>query len=347
MLRELRLEGGGLASAQDADTDGVEGPDVHVGAGRRGSRRAARSRGRTVAASSGASSSPELRDRLLQIAGAAAAAVPRRQGARLVERPRARGARGGRLPARAGGLARGGTRSRRVPARLALGARRRSAPVMARRADERAGYPRRLRERRVRADGAARRDRRAALAGGGAPARAARGRAASPTTENGGFFLSPAGRRRARRPHEGSRRQPDPVRELDARAGCCSGSRGSGATTSSSGSAVGVLRLVAPALTRAPTAFGWALCALDLYLSPPRELAIVGPVETRPVARAALAPFQPNTVVAVGPAGSRAAARGQEARRRPPGRLRLRALRLPGTRHRSRRAGGVRPCVSA
>jgi len=62
---------------------------------------------------------------------------------------------------------------------------------------------------------------------------------------------------------------------------------------------VGVLRLVAPALSRAPTAFGWALCALDLYLSPPRELAVVGPVDS-PVARAALRPFQPNTVVAVG-----------------------------------------------
>ncbi len=64
---------------------------------------------------------------------------------------------------------------------------------------------------------------------------------------------------------------------------------------------VGVLRLVAPALTRAPSAFGWALCALDLYLSPPRELAIVGPVDSE-LARTALAPFQPNTVVAVGPA---------------------------------------------
>jgi uncharacterized protein YyaL (SSP411 family) len=62
---------------------------------------------------------------------------------------------------------------------------------------------------------------------------------------------------------------------------------------------VGVLRLVSSAVTRVPTAFGWALCALDLYLSPPRELAIVGPVDT-PVARAALFPFQPNTVVAVG-----------------------------------------------
>ena len=64
---------------------------------------------------------------------------------------------------------------------------------------------------------------------------------------------------------------------------------------------VAVLRLVRPALERAPAAFGWALCALDLHLSPPRELAVVGPVESE-VARAALAPWQPNTVVAVGPA---------------------------------------------
>jgi uncharacterized protein YyaL (SSP411 family) len=42
------------------------------------------------------------------------------------------------------------------------------------------------------------------------------------------------------------------------------------------------------------------LTALDLHFSPPRELAIVGSVNA-PVARAALAPFQPNTVVAVGP----------------------------------------------
>jgi uncharacterized protein YyaL (SSP411 family) len=64
---------------------------------------------------------------------------------------------------------------------------------------------------------------------------------------------------------------------------------------------VSVLRLVEPMLGRAPGAFGWALCALDLWLSPPREIAIVGPVES-PVARAALAPFAPETVVAVGPA---------------------------------------------
>ncbi len=65
--------------------------------------------------------------------------------------------------------------------------------------------------------------------------------------------------------------------------------------------AVGVLRLVRPALERAPSSFGWALCALDLHLSPPRELAVVGPVSSE-VARAALEPWQPGTVVAVGPA---------------------------------------------
>jgi uncharacterized protein len=64
--------------------------------------------------------------------------------------------------------------------------------------------------------------------------------------------------------------------------------------------AVGVLRLVHTALARMPSAFGWALCALDLYLSPPRELAIIGSPEDE-VARAALAPFDPNAVVAFGP----------------------------------------------
>ena len=65
--------------------------------------------------------------------------------------------------------------------------------------------------------------------------------------------------------------------------------------------AVGIFRLLHEALARAPHAFGHALSALDLHFSPPRELAIVGPVESD-VARAALEPFQPNTVVAVGPA---------------------------------------------
>ena len=65
--------------------------------------------------------------------------------------------------------------------------------------------------------------------------------------------------------------------------------------------AVAVLRLLRTALERAPASFGWGLVAADLYLSPPRELAIVGPVDSE-VARAALGHWQPRTVVAVGPA---------------------------------------------
>jgi hypothetical protein len=64
--------------------------------------------------------------------------------------------------------------------------------------------------------------------------------------------------------------------------------------------AVGVLRLVRDVMPRAPSAFGWALCALDLYLSPPREIAIVGPPDSA-VARAALRGLDPSVVVAFGP----------------------------------------------
>jgi uncharacterized protein YyaL (SSP411 family) len=64
--------------------------------------------------------------------------------------------------------------------------------------------------------------------------------------------------------------------------------------------AAGVLRLLHANLSRIPTAFGWALCALDLYLSPPRELAILG-TPADEIARTALAPFDPNAVIAFGP----------------------------------------------
>jgi uncharacterized protein len=64
--------------------------------------------------------------------------------------------------------------------------------------------------------------------------------------------------------------------------------------------AAGVFRLIRDAIPRAPSAFGHALCALDLYLAPPRELAVIGTPED-PVARAALAGFDPDAVVAFGP----------------------------------------------
>jgi uncharacterized protein YyaL (SSP411 family) len=64
---------------------------------------------------------------------------------------------------------------------------------------------------------------------------------------------------------------------------------------------VDVLRLIRDAIPRVPSAFGWALCALDLHLSPPRELAIVGDPSSE-VARAALRGYDANAVVAFGPA---------------------------------------------
>ena len=101
--------------------------------------------------------------------------------------------------------------------------------------------------------------------------------------------------------------------------------------------AVSALRLVEPALRQAPGAFAWALCALDLLLSPPREIAIVGTVDA-PVARAALARFEPRAVVAVGPAEEVPLLAGKDLVEGKPAVLRLRAVRLPGAGHRSRGA---------
>jgi len=63
---------------------------------------------------------------------------------------------------------------------------------------------------------------------------------------------------------------------------------------------VGVLRLVRDALPRTPTAFGWLLVALDQHLAPHRELAIVGD-RTAPVAVGAVGDAAPTDVVAYGP----------------------------------------------
>jgi hypothetical protein len=63
---------------------------------------------------------------------------------------------------------------------------------------------------------------------------------------------------------------------------------------------VSVLRLVRDRLTRSPSAFGWLLVALDQHLAPHRELAIVGDRDA-PVAQAALAAAAATDVVAFGP----------------------------------------------
>ena len=64
--------------------------------------------------------------------------------------------------------------------------------------------------------------------------------------------------------------------------------------------AVEVFRFVAPQIPHMPSACGHALCALDLHFSPPRELAVIGPPEAE-VARRELEAFDPNAVVAFGP----------------------------------------------
>jgi uncharacterized protein YyaL (SSP411 family) len=60
--------------------------------------------------------------------------------------------------------------------------------------------------------------------------------------------------------------------------------------------AVSVFRLAHAYLERAPAAVGHLLCALDLHFSPPREIAVVG--KSGDLRRAALAGFQPTTVFA-------------------------------------------------
>ena len=64
--------------------------------------------------------------------------------------------------------------------------------------------------------------------------------------------------------------------------------------------ALTVFGLVQGALARVPSAFGWMLVAVDLHLSTPREIAIVGSPESD-VARAVLARYDPRAVIAFGP----------------------------------------------
>jgi uncharacterized protein len=63
--------------------------------------------------------------------------------------------------------------------------------------------------------------------------------------------------------------------------------------------AVGVFRLARPLLERAPAAVGHLLCALDLHFSAPLEVAVVG--DSAELRRAALEAFRPDAVYAFAP----------------------------------------------
>ncbi|HEX8118868.1 MAG TPA: hypothetical protein VF521_16440, partial [Pyrinomonadaceae bacterium] len=62
--------------------------------------------------------------------------------------------------------------------------------------------------------------------------------------------------------------------------------------------AVNVLRLVRDAVERYPSAFGYALGAIDFYLSTPKEIVVVGEAEqARPLLREVWGRYLPNKVV--------------------------------------------------
>ncbi len=72
-----------------------------------------------------------------------------------------------------------------------------------------------------------------------------------------------------------------------------------------------ILKMLKPAMMRSPSAFGHLLCALDLYLSSPHEIAIVGSTEaadTRALVDSVFKRYLPNKVVALSPAADSPAA---------------------------------------
>ncbi len=119
-------------------------------------------------------------------------------------------------------------------------------------------------------------------------------------TERGGFFLASSDAERLAMRHKDLDDEPTPggnsmLASVLIRVGRIWGD------TALEQRGADALRLVQITAERAPRGFSWALCAMDLLLAPPVEIAIVG-LPTSPVARAALAPFRPRAVVAVGPA---------------------------------------------
>ncbi len=101
--------------------------------------------------------------------------------------------------------------------------------------------------------------------------------------------------------------------------------------------AVGVLRLLHELAPRHPQAFGHLLQALDFHLSQVKEVALVG--ESHELERVVRGAFRPHLVLAGGAPDGVPLLADRADRRRPPRRVRLRALRLQGARD---RAGGAR-----
>ena len=98
---------------------------------------------------------------------------------------------------------------------------------------------------------------------------------------------------------------------------------------------VSVLRLLRPALERAPSAFGWGLVRARPAPEPAARARDRRAGRLRGRARGARSRGSRRTVVAVGPAEDVPLLAGKDARRRGARRLRLRAVRVPRAGHRS------------
>jgi hypothetical protein len=75
--------------------------------------------------------------------------------------------------------------------------------------------------------------------------------------------------------------------------------------------AASFFRLIPHALMRVPSSFGWGLVAFDLWTAPRREIAVVGPVDSD-VARAAVTRWDPKAVFAFGPSADVPLLEGKE-----------------------------------
>ena len=121
--------------------------------------------------------------------------------------------------------------------------------------------------------------------------------------ERGGFFQTGSDAEDTRPSPEGALRQRDAVGELGGGGDAACVSRRSPATRRYERAGLSALRLIRDAMAGAPTGFGQALCALDRYLGPSNEVAIIGdPTAAETLALAAVVTneaYRPNIVLAV------------------------------------------------
>ena len=129
---------------------------------------------------------------------------------------------------------------------------------------------------------------------------------------------------------------PTPSGQLDARRACSCGSARTYGEPELERRAQAVVGQVGTLLARAPQGFGHLLGVCDALLAPPREAAVVGAHDdpaTSALAAALLEPYAPDLAVAFGDGADDRGVpllTGARPRRRPAGRVRVQRLRLRG-----------------